>query len=931
MLTTGDLSRIALMPNTNQSVLLKSYKDAAARDRLYAFLMRQTGVGREKVEAALDHLPVVVFADLPEAQGERMRFALELSGAAAVVVSAEEAGRYPNLPDIDPAALAKERPAKPEAPPEERKGAVTGVATAAEAPPKPERGERVTGRRTGLTPEDEWALRFQPGEVVDGRFRIEDVLGVGGMGAVYKAYDQQLKHWVALKAMLPELVADERAERRFYEEARIARTLDHPNIVRAYDVGSADDIKYLTMQYIDGPSLRQWLEQRKQQGEVVSMDEVLHIEEQVCAGLAYAHQTTIHRDIKPDNVLLEGMVADDDGRWVPPDGDWSRVQAKITDFGLAKLLSASHFSRSMHALGTAHYVAPEQIHSPGDVDQRVDVYALGVMTYELLTGTHVVGMKRPSARRDDVPEAVDDVIEKALEPNQTDRYETATAFWEGLSAAAAAETGAEREADEVEAKAKNLERIVEAGILKEFVTEHKGRWTHSEWLSLLSRLEAEGYWPIDEGAFGDRLEAVRVEWEKAEQGRVLKEQEAARRKREAEERKRQAEAERLRREREELEAERRRMRASAPAQKATAPATSGSKGCVWFLILVCLGGGGFWYMSRIWKERSRDSRPSRYVPAEMKKGVPLPELPPGFGRAFMLPTSSRDQHGNPVVSRNGSKFDPKTGWAYEVWLKQPQVEFVLIPAGEFMMGSSISPEEVVRRYKEYSSTLKTDYFKGEHPQHRVRITKPFYLGKYEVTNAQYRACKRDHDSKEYEGKSLNGEKQPVVYVSWDDAAAYCKWLSQRSGVKVGLPTEAQWEYTCRAGTTTVHYWGDKIDPAYCNFADKNTSFDWRDKELDDGQAVSASVGRYRPNAFGLHDMLGNVYEWCADWHGEDYYAKSPSADPQGPSTGTARVLRGGSWYFYPFSLRSADRFWVVPDVRCSYFGFRCVVCVALLR
>jgi len=302
------------------------------------------------------------------------------------------------------------------------------------------------------------------------------------------------------------------------------------------------------------------------------------------------------------------------------------------------------------------------------------------------------------------------------------------------------------------------------------------------------------------------------------------------------------------------------------------------------------------------------------------------KLPPSFHRAFIVPTTSQDQYGNPV--RRGT--DPVTGYPNEVWLKEPKMEFVLIPAGEFMMGSSITPEEVIRRYH---SRLKTSYFKfrDEHPQHRVRITKPFYLAKYEVTNAQYRAFKRDHDSKEYKGQSLNGEKQPVVYVSWEDAMGYCKWLTQRSGAQVGLPTEAQWEYACRAGTRAVHYWGDKLDPAYGNFADKNTSFDWRDKELNDGHAVTAPVGRYRPNAFGLHDMLGNVWEWCADWYDEAYYKGRSSADPQSPSTGTARVLRGGSWDDLPSSLRSAGRSWGRPGSRNGRLGLRCVVSVVFVR
>ena len=285
------------------------------------------------------------------------------------------------------------------------------------------------------------------------------------------------------------------------------------------------------------------------------------------------------------------------------------------------------------------------------------------------------------------------------------------------------------------------------------------------------------------------------------------------------------------------------------------------------------------------------------------------KLPPGFDQAFILPTSDKDQHGNPVVTRDGSQYDPKTGYPHEIWLKEPRLELVLVPAGEFMMGS---PDNEEGRHSD------------EGPVHQVRITKPFYMGKYEITNQGFRAFTSSHNSKDYEGKSLNGDGQPVVYVSWDDATKWCQWLTTRAGVEVRLPTEAEWEYACRAGTSTVRYWGNGLDPAYCNFADKNTSFSWREARLDDGQAVSGPVGSFRPNAFGLHDMLGNVWEWCLD--GKRSYSSSPQSDPRGPESGS-RVLRGGSWRNLSRLVRSAARNDDDPSYTFNYYGFR--VCVSL--
>ena len=323
------------------------------------------------------------------------------------------------------------------------------------------------------------------------------------------------------------------------------------------------------------------------------------------------------------------------------------------------------------------------------------------------------------------------------------------------------------------------------------------------------------------------------------------------------------------------------------------------------------------YDVRVVKARHRPWTQTVVAPVGGEKRFDLAleesKLPPGFDRAFILPTGTEDQHGNPVVARSGSQYDAKTGYPHEVWLRDPKMEFVLIPAGTFTMGSP-------------SSESGRDSDEG--PQHRVRITKPFYLAKYETTNGQYRGFKTGHSSKEYKGHSLNGEKQPVVYVSWNDATAFCKWLSGRSGAQVGLPTEAQWEYACRAGTSTVYYWGHKLDPAYCNFADKNTSFSWREEALDDGHGVTAPVGRYRPNAFGLHDMLGNVWEWCSD--GKRSYSSPSQTDPCG-SQGGSRVLRGGSWRNAPSYVRCAGRFDALPTYPDHRFGFRLLLFVPLER
>ena len=291
---------------------------------------------------------------------------------------------------------------------------------------------------------------------------------------------------------------------------------------------------------------------------------------------------------------------------------------------------------------------------------------------------------------------------------------------------------------------------------------------------------------------------------------------------------------------------------------------------------------------------------------ETRKGGPGSKLPKGW---------TSEKRRVKVATPNGEE---RKEIAY--YKNTLGMEFVKIPAGRFKMGSGLSPEETARRFGG-----NAEFFNDEHPQHGVRISQAFFLGAHEVTNAQYRRFQAAHNSGDYRGKSLNADAQPVMYVSWENAKAFCEWLSKREGVTYRLPTEAEWEYACRAGSRSPYPWGEKISSRYCNYADKNTSFPWSDKTADYGHAVAAPVGSFPANGFGAHDTIGNVWEWCADWYDEDYYKTSPASDPTGPRAGGSRVLRGGSWNSDPWLCQSAIRFRYPPDT--GGYGFR-VVCAS---
>lgn len=253
-----------------------------------------------------------------------------------------------------------------------------------------------------------------------------------------------------------------------------------------------------------------------------------------------------------------------------------------------------------------------------------------------------------------------------------------------------------------------------------------------------------------------------------------------------------------------------------------------------------------------------------------------------------------------------------------------RLELRWVPPGTFMMGSKLSAEQVASTYGGVP-----EHFQHEHPRRQVTITRGFWMGKYEVTNAQYRRYKAEHSSREHQGHPLDGDQLPAVFVSWREAQAFCDWLSEHSGESFGLPTEAQWEYACRAGTDTVRYGGDDdlTLGRYANVADRTAKMawsTWATVDTSDGHLLTAPIGSLQPNAYGLYDMLGNVYEWCSDYYESGYYARAPSADPCNDSPSPSRVARGGGWESTSEACRAAYRIGDDPDDHYSSIGFRVV-------
>jgi formylglycine-generating enzyme required for sulfatase activity len=238
------------------------------------------------------------------------------------------------------------------------------------------------------------------------------------------------------------------------------------------------------------------------------------------------------------------------------------------------------------------------------------------------------------------------------------------------------------------------------------------------------------------------------------------------------------------------------------------------------------------------------------------------------------------------------------------------MSFAWCPPGTFLMGSPTTESER----------------KDDETQHRVTLTKGYYLGIHQVTQAQWQAVMGSNPG------DFKGDNRPVENVSWDDCQAFCQKLSSKTGKRFRLPTEAEWEHACRAGTTTPFHFGETISTDQANYDGRD--YDGNDYDGNDtygkgkkGQyrKETTPVGNFPANAWGLFDMHGNVYEWCHGWYGD--YPQGDTKDPQDTNNGDARVLRGASWYVSPGGTRAACRDWCAPDYRDGYFGCRVLLCL----
>jgi formylglycine-generating enzyme required for sulfatase activity/serine/threonine protein kinase len=713
-----------------------------------------------------------------------------------------------------------------------------------------------------------------------GQYRLLKKLGEGGMGAVYLAEDINVARKVAVKVLPKKYAAEQDFLTRFRREAQATGRLNHVNIVMAYTVGEELGQHFYAMEYCEGETLDRVL---KHQGRL-PWDKALEVTIQVARGLQHAHEhDIIHRDIKPANVFIckpfgsaavSGGGAGTEAGATDPFVDG--FVAKILDLGLSKSIGASEqsfYTQTGVALGTPHYISPEQAKGDKGIDGRTDIYSLGAMLYHLVTGqtpftgstAALVMMKHlteqlpnPQDIEPDLPDGVVQIIMKMMAKAPDDRYASCKELLDDLELVLDGKMPSSHAID-VAKSSVAMARAV--------------RPPRPQAPSLDRKGVAHGPLAHARGSVSPRGTRQHEAVERRKGGRRTEDGTAE-------------------------------QAGGETARKRNMYIAAGVLGLgVVILLFALLRGGGENGETRNPKLEGSGtvSGESSLVSGGRTPGaVVQPETRPAAVPAeTALPKELAFDLGGGV-----------------------KMEFVLIPAGDFMMGAD-------------------DGEANEKPIHRVRISTPFYLGKYEVTVAQFKAFadatkhvteaeKRGRAGAWQDGRltAVGGinwrtpglpkeDNHPVVFVTWNDARAFCDWAAMKTGRRVRLPTEAQWEYACRAGSTTRFHTGNSdADLEQAAWFKQNS-----------GMRTHA-VGQKKPSAWGLYDMHGNAWEWVQDCFGEKYYSQSPPLDPTGPNESPHkrdRVLRGGGWSHTAEHCRAARRHELEHDATLQNIGFRCAL------
>ncbi len=718
-----------------------------------------------------------------------------------------------------------------------------------------------------------------------GQYKILDRIGQGGMAEVYKGIHSILHRYVAIKVLGRHLETDPKVNARFQREAQAVAALRHPNIVQIYDFGRYEGGYYMVMEYVEGTDLRVDLEQRRQEGTAFTPQEIIAVAEQLASALDYAHaEGVIHRDVKPGNVLLNAC------------GD-----AILGDFGLAMLRDRLSQITMGHAFGTPEYIAPEQAMDSRAATPQSDIYSLGGILYEMITGElpfeadsaislalkHI--NEEPPSLRDfvpDLPVAVENVVLKALSKEPQQRYHSGEAL-----VAALRQAWSDEDVEET-------------------------------WVVASGRGQTPVPTPVPTPRPEKETPAVAPEPSTPAPAPASEAADPV---------------------------------APPPVPPDDEPASPWWKrpwflpvmiGCVLLGILLAVlvvrnraaspfGVGATASPTPTWTvtptveptatatvqptatetERAdaagvtpvaspSPSRTATASPSPSPTTTPSPTAMP-TDTPTATPTATSTSTPTPTPTPTLAPGEALTRSVDSMVMR-------FVPAGAFPMGADVDDP---------------DASDDEQPQHSVWLG-DYWMDETEVTVAQYKqcvaaeGCEAPYTRTYYDNPTY--ADHPMTFISWEQSAAYCRWVATETGWDVQLPTEAQWEKAASwdplQETKSRYPWGDELETDYVQL----------------GRTTTA-VGAYPRGAspYGILDLSGNVWEWTADWYDKDTYTgRDGVRDPAGPDDGIYRVMRGGSYGStanYDRQLRTTHREVGYPEstaerpAKGADLGFRCVV------
>ena len=732
-----------------------------------------------------------------------------------------------------------------------------------------------------------------------GRYQVKKELGRGQMGAVYLALDTELDRLVALKVARVSESGSATLIKRMAVEAKAAARVDHPQICKVYDAGEIDGVRFIAMQYIDGEDLKQLM---KRTGRRRDMDEAIRLSQQILRALEAAHENgIIHRDLKPENIMLN-----------------RRHEPVIMDFGLARKTVASSNAGLTQGMivGTAAYMSPEQATGRAeDIDCRSDLYAVGVMLFEMLTGEwpftggaiEVMGKKcvqeppSPLSLNPQLHAGLAAVCHKLIAKRKEDRYATCAEVINQLEsihlnsppdfprslAAADLRTIPQNEAFPDLPYPPTPIPTTNSRSRKQTKRQN---FDAAAWLA--QARQKSWFFPVA-AAFGSLPLLLFAVVMYVQLGKATVKIEIA------------DPSLKVSFNKQELTIENDGEPITVRPGEQTLIVSRGTLGTETKSFTLNRGETKQLTLALVegevklldTAEYARLTSPPIVPPTvtpvptiatSPPAATPAPTKQPSTSEPTPIPLTA------PAVKTSSpqppppaaSPFDAtqakshQEAWAKHLGVPVTQVNSIemklsLIPAGEFQMGSA-------------DSRLLGD----TRPVHRVRITKPFYMGSHEVTQDAFQRVTRNNPS-----QFRSSPQFPVESMSWESIQDFCRKLSalpeeQQAGRTYRLPTEAEWEYACRAGTITLFHYGNTINSVQANFDGDNPGLD-----LPHGPYLkrTARVGLYYPNAFGLYDMHGNVNEVVSDWYSPNYYSANTMTDPSGPSSGELGIARGGGW------------------------------------